>query len=85
VSDRDNKDETPLLSKGADVNAKNSKGETALMWASQIGPSQEVVRAFLAKGADVNAKTNDGRTALDFAKAGGWDEIRAILVTAGAK
>ena len=52
-----------LLAKGADVNAKDNDGATALMLASQNG-HLDVVQALLAKGADVNAKANDGVTAL---------------------
>ena len=52
-----------LLAKGADVNAKNQDGWTALMCASLDG-HKEVVELLLAKRADVNAKANDGFTAL---------------------
>ena len=52
-----------LLSKGADVNAKDSKGETALMVAAFYG-RKETVELLLSKGADVNAKDNEGKTAL---------------------
>ena len=44
-----------LLSKGADVNAKDQSGYTALSWASSGGHS-EIVRLLFQKGADVNAK-----------------------------
>jgi hypothetical protein len=77
-----------LLANGADVNAKaiNSKasnGGTALMWASGKG-HLEVVRALLAKGAEVDAKANNGETALTLATEGGYADIRALLVQAGA-
>jgi ankyrin repeat protein len=52
-----------LVADGADVNAKNSDGATALMVASETR-NLEVVQSLLAKGADVNAKANDGQTAL---------------------
>lgn len=54
-----------LLAKGADVNAKNNDGRTALIFASLKG-QLEIVQAFLAKGADVNAKVNYGPTDLMF-------------------
>jgi len=73
-----------LPAAGADVNAKNNKGETALILASQIG-TVDVIQALQAKGADVNAKTADGKTAIDSAKKGGHDEIEAVLTQAGAK
>jgi serine/threonine-protein phosphatase 6 regulatory ankyrin repeat subunit B len=44
-----------LLAAGADVNAKDKDGVTALMWASQ-GGHITVVQALLAAKADVNAK-----------------------------
>ena len=55
-----------LLEKGADVNAKNTKGWTALMIASLRGQT-EVVKNLLEKGADVNAKDEDGKSALKHA------------------
>jgi len=53
-----------LLAKGADVNDKDSNGETALMWASRFG-HLGVVQVLLAKGADVNAKMGNGRDRVD--------------------
>ncbi len=47
-----------LISKGADVNIKNGKGETPLMAACYS--SEEVARLLVAKGADINAKSNAG-------------------------
>ena len=44
-----------LIDKGADVNAKDKKGATALMLASQKG-YKEIVQLLITKGADVNAK-----------------------------
>ena len=67
-----------LLAKGAELNAKNNDGVTALIVASGNG-HLDVVQALLAKGADVNAKDNNGWTALDAAAAGGHAEIRALL------
>jgi ankyrin repeat protein len=50
-----------LLEAGADVNAANAFGATALIRAVN---QPEKVRLLLAKGADVNARTRQGRTAL---------------------
>jgi ankyrin repeat protein len=44
-----------LLEKGADVNAKNKYGRTALIYATERGYT-EIVQLLLEKGADVNAK-----------------------------
>jgi ankyrin repeat protein len=48
-----------LLKKGADVNAKNMNGQTALRCAADKG-RETVVRLLLEKGADVNAKDKNG-------------------------
>jgi ankyrin repeat protein len=55
-----------LLVHGADVNARNDFGATALMWA--IG-DQEKARLLVANGADVNARSKMGKTPLLLAAA----------------
>ena len=70
-----------FLENGADVNAKDNDGKTALMGAAVNGHTQ-TVQLLLEKGADVNAKRNDGRTAYDLAKN---DEIKNILKQYGGK
>ena len=50
-----------LLDRGAEVNAANALGATALMWGT--GDAAKV-RLLLERGASVNAKTKDGVTAL---------------------
>jgi hypothetical protein len=59
-----------LLAKGAELNAKNNDGVTALIVASGNG-HLDVVQALLAKGAELNAKNNDGATALMLASYNG--------------
>src|ERR1041385_1516351 len=49
-----------LLGKGADVNGKAEKDETALMGAAMNGHT-DTVQTLLSKGADVNAKANEDR------------------------
>jgi len=57
-----------LLAAGAEVEAKNNKGVTALMFAA-IGGHAAAIAALLAAGAEVEAKDNGGLTALKFAEA----------------
>jgi ankyrin repeat protein len=68
----------------AEVNAKDTDGMTALMWASGNG-HDEVAKALIAAGADVNAKTKNGVTALMVASKKGHVEIVKLLRAAGAK
>ncbi|PNH04128.1 Ankyrin repeat domain-containing protein 17 [Tetrabaena socialis] len=72
-----------LLAAGADVNAKNTDGYTALMIACLKG-NGEVANVLLAAGADTNAKSTDGKTALMAACLEGHGEVAKALVAAGA-
>jgi ankyrin repeat protein len=67
-----------LLQKGADPNAKNAQGATALLYAI---PEESKVRALLEKGANVNVQTKQGRTPLHMAAAidGGVNTVRLLL------
>jgi len=49
-----------LISKGADVNLKDSEGKTALLWASSN--SLENAKILISNGAKVNAAANYGMT-----------------------
>ncbi len=71
-----------LLGAGAEVDAKDEKGVTALMHASAEGHTQSV-EALLDAGADVDAKADDGLTAL-MVVARGKTEIARALLDAGA-
>ncbi|HEY7318044.1 MAG TPA: ankyrin repeat domain-containing protein [Candidatus Binatia bacterium] len=54
-----------LLSHGANINAADSDGETALHYAARATRgSIEIVRILLQQGADVNVRDRDGTTAL---------------------
>lgn len=76
-----------LVSQGADVHAKNAKGETPLhYWAVRYGGNVEVGEFFISKGADVNAKDNDGVTPLHGAAYDDNDDVVYVkyLVFKGA-
>ena len=70
-----------LLDRGAAVNAANTFGSTALMWAA---PRTEIVRMLLARGADVNTKAKDGTSALVVAARIGNVDAMQAMVAAGA-
>lgn len=71
-----------LLDRGADPNAKNAFGASALMWAA--GDITKV-RLLLAKGAEVNARSNFGRTPLLLATLhDGSHDIAQLLIDKGA-
>ena len=57
-----------LLKKGADIDAKDNFGKTALMWAARDDDMIELVKCLVDNGANINAKDNKGTTALDLAK-----------------
>ena len=70
-----------LIGYGADVNAKNNDGRTALMLTSNL----EIAKLLIDNGADVNAKDDEfGQTALT--RAVKWDrlEIAKLLIDNGA-
>ena len=56
-----------LLEKGADPNAKNKDGETALMWSVQ---DPEKIKLLISYDADVNLVAHSGNTALLIASVG---------------
>jgi ankyrin repeat protein len=56
-----------LLNYGADVNAKNNQGETALTIAVK-GSNVEMVKVLLQRGADISLSNNQNETPLDLAK-----------------
>ena len=73
---------TLLLDKGANVNAANNGGATALMWSVT---DIDKVRLLLARGANVKAVSERGRTALFLAaRSDRSAEIVKVMVAAGA-
>jgi ankyrin repeat protein len=68
-----------LLSKGADPNAANSRGRSALML-SVFGQPNSVLGALLRAGANVNAQDRNGNTALmEAAEDGNVSAVRLLL------
>ncbi|MGD1085643.1 MAG: ankyrin repeat domain-containing protein [Verrucomicrobiota bacterium] len=75
-----------LLSRGADVNARDASGETALLTATERG-LQSVVEVLLAHRADVNlafTKMNGEQTPLHVAAQRGYANLVNLLLAAGA-
>ena len=67
-----------LLAQGANPNAQNDGGGTALMYAIE---DVEKIRLLLDRGADVNARSGEGRTALLIAvgRAGSHAVVKLLL------
>jgi hypothetical protein len=72
-----------LISEGADVNAQDHFGMTALIQAV-MGNQVESVRMLLKHGARTAYKDNNGETALSFARKNHDTEIVRLLTAAGA-
>ena len=73
-----------LVNNGADVNAKDEEGVTALTIAAREG-CLEVMEFLIVKGGDVNAKDKKGNTALSLASAEKEHGIVQYLKAHGAK
>jgi hypothetical protein len=72
-----------LVREGANVNARDERGQTALLLAAREGQAG-VVKALLRAGADVDAPTASGLTPLIMAAAKGRTEIARLLIEARA-
>lgn len=70
---------------GADVNAKNVKGQTPLHIAAENYGNSEVLTILIKAGADVNAKDNRGDTPLDWASRRNKPKNAEVLRAAGGK
>ena len=72
-----------LLDEGADINTRNTYGETPLHWAAEYGKT-EIAKLLLDSDADVNAKDKDDGTPLHCATKRGYTEIVKLLLNGGA-
>jgi len=73
-----------LLEAGANINAKNDKGQTALHVAVDSADG-DIVELLLSKGADINAKDDEsGFTALHHAAKSGNKDTAEMLIAKGA-
>jgi hypothetical protein len=74
-----------MVEKGADVQARDASGSTALMWAAfNEAGDPALVQELLAMGLDPNAKNLAGETALTWAARRGNTRAVAVLEEAGA-
>jgi len=64
-----------LVNRGADVNAKDDIGNTALHYVEVV----EIAQFLVSRGADVHARNDNGDTPLDRAKLMGNTEVAAYL------
>jgi ankyrin repeat protein len=72
-----------LISKGAEVNAKDNWDRTPLHRA--VHSSKDMVELLIARGADVNVRNREDRTPLWYAKYMDYTEIVELLRKHGAK
>jgi ankyrin repeat protein len=72
-----------LLKAGAEIEAKDKDGITALIWAAHVG-GMEACRLLIEKGAKVDAKDKMGWTALMFAARWRHTDICKLLIENGA-
>jgi ankyrin repeat protein len=68
-----------LLDVGADVNAADEDGRTALHLASSCGRT-DIVRILVQRGADLDAEDARGRTALHLSSRGGHVDVVRLLL-----
>ena len=72
-----------LFENGADVDAKDNEGRTALFWAASNG-RVEVVKVLIENGANVDVKDENGKTALHWAALYGHFDVANFLIEKGA-
>lgn len=83
INRADVEDVRDLLDQGADVDARNRHGQTALMLAAHAG-HLEVVSVLVAHRANLNTTAKYGLSALMLALVAGHVEVARLLADAGA-
>jgi len=73
-----------LIATGTDLNARDPKGNTAILWAVRMR-NGAAIRALIETGADVNIANHSGSTPLMYAAHMGYPEIVQELIKAGAR
>jgi ankyrin repeat protein len=74
---------TAALKAGADIEARDEVGRTALIWSAFQGHAP-MLAYLIDQGADVNARDNQGRTALIWAAIAGREAAVETLLQNGA-
>jgi len=76
-----------LISRGANVNTKNNKGNTPLHRAAVRGYAEytETAKLLIENGADMNAKNKEGKTPLKISIEKGHKETADLLRKHGAR
>ena len=73
-----------LLSAGANINARNYLGETALIMSVNGNPETKITTQLIKSGADINARDYQGHSVLEYAKAAKRTYIINLLKDQGA-
>ena len=72
-----------LIQRGADINARDAGGASALIWAADSG-DLKLLKLLAGYGADINASDNQGASALMWAAYKGNENAVKLLIEAGA-
>jgi ankyrin repeat protein len=71
-----------LLERGADINAKDEGGMTALLWAACEGFTS-TVRLLVENGADVNARDDGGMSVMTYLGEAGGKDLNTLILEHG--
>ena len=73
-----------FLDRGADVNRKDSQGNTALIYNTMNQCFKDIIKELIRSGADVNIVNSEGNTALHYALRYGSQDTARFLIKKGA-